>query len=157
MFLLSNSLGLLGWPGPGPVTSIRSFLTITNISMTYTISKTFRWVLTLTMTNMWYPQPEVSAPFAFPAWTITTLTAFYLAFPTLLSILSQFNSRQLNVLIIVLFLSQLLPSLLFFNAGCEMINDLLCRHPLPRYLWFNIQRLSACPGYQCLWWEWLQA
>ena len=81
----------------------------------------------------------MSAPFAFPAWTITTLTAFYLTFPPLLSILSHLSSRQLNALIIVLFFSQLLPSLLFFNAGCEIINDLLCRHPLPRFLSLQIQ------------------
>ena len=86
------------------------------------------------MTNMWYPQPEQSATFASPSWTITTLTAFYLTFPLLLSILSQLNSRQLSALIFILFFSQLLPSLLFFNAGCEIINDLLCRHPLPRFL-----------------------
>ena len=143
MFLLSNILGL--FPGPGNVTALRYWISNTNVIYIH-----FRWVLTLTMTNMWYPRPEVSAPFAFPAWTITTLTAFYLAFPTLLSILSQFTSRQLNALIIVLFLSQLLPSLLFFNAGCEIINDLLCRHPLPRYfLQIQHQHLSACAGYQC--------
>ena len=112
-----------------------------------------RWVLTLTMTNMWYPQPEQSAPFAFPAWTITSLTAFYLTFPALLSILSQLSSRQLSALILVLFLYQLLPSLLFFNAGCEIINDLLCRHPLPRFLRLQIQGnyfLTVRIGCQCL-------
>ena len=104
------------------------------------------------MTNMWYPQPEMSAPFAFPAWTITTLTAFYLTFPYLISILSQLSSRQLSALIVVLFFYQLLPSLLFFNAGCEIINDLLCRHPLPRFLRLQIRvnTFADCVGCQCL-------
>ena len=94
----------------------------------------------------------MSAPFAFPAWTITTLTAFYLTFPYLLSILSQLSSRQLSALIVVLFFYQLLPSLLFFNAGCEIINDLLCRHPLPRFLRLQIRvnTFADCVGYQCL-------
>ena len=100
MFLVSNILGLFGWPGPGPVTTLRYLSTMSNIIIT-TVTNS-RWVLTLTMTNMWYPQPEQSAPFAFPAWTITTLTAFYLTFPTLLSILSQLSSRQLSALIISL-------------------------------------------------------
>ena len=152
MFLASNILGLFGWPGPGPVTTLRCLsinITITTVTDVLAYS---RWVLTLTMTNMWYPQPEMSAPFAFPAWTITTLTAFYLTFPFLLSILSQLSSRQLSALIIVLFFYQLLPSLLFFNAGCEIINDLLCRHPLPRFLrfQFKVNTFADCVGYQCL-------
>merc|ERR1712004_573962 len=87
MFLFSNLLGLCGWPGPGPVTPLR-------------------WVLTLTMTNMWHPQPELSAPFAFPSWTISTLTAFYLVFPLIISSLNQLTSYKLNMLINILFLSQ---------------------------------------------------
>ena len=36
-----------------------------------------RLILTFTMTNQWYPDPN-QMTFSFPAWTITTLTAFYL-------------------------------------------------------------------------------
>ena len=67
-----------------------------------------RWVLTLTMTNMWHPQPELSAPFAFPSWTISTLTAFYLIFPIIISSLNQLTSYKLNMLINILFLSQVI-------------------------------------------------
>ena len=93
-----------------------------------------RWLLTLTMTNMWYPHPNLNPAFAFPAWTITTLTAFYLLFPPILPILHQLSSNQLTGLILLLFFWQLLSALLFFNDGCDIINDLICHHPLPRYV-----------------------
>ena len=73
-----------------------------------------RWFLTLTMTNMWHPQPELSAPFAFPSWTISTLTAFYLIFPIIISSLNQLTSYKLNMLINILFLSQVIV-----NCRCQ--------------------------------------
>lgn len=112
IYLTANLLGLVAWQ-PAPVTALR-------------------WLLTLTMTNMWYPDPNLNPTFAYPAWTITTLSAFYLAFPAILSSLQQFSSHQLKGLITILFFYQLLSALLFFNHGCDIINNFICYHPLPR-------------------------
>ena len=82
-----------------------------------------RWVLTLTMTNMWHPQPELSAPFAFPSWTISTLTAFYLIFPIIISSLSQLTSYKLNMLINILFLSQVIVNVVVNAIVSTMIDQ----------------------------------
>jgi len=112
IYLVANLLALAGWQS-APVTMLR-------------------WLLTLTMTNMWYPDPNLNPTFAFPAWTITTLSAFYITFPLLISILQPLSSQQLKGLIAILFFFQLLSALLFFNEGCNILNELICKHPLPR-------------------------
>ena len=119
----------------------------------------YRWVLTLTMTNMWYPDPNLNRTFTVPAWTVTTLTAFYLVFPPILAILKQISSHQLTRLIVGLFFWQLLSAFLFFNQGSDKINHLIYSHPLLRC--FSCQTVGhyshTSAGYQCLWWGWLQA
>ena len=63
-YYLSNLVGIISWPGPGGVTF-------------------FRTLMTLTVTNMWHWY-DLQYPYANPAWTISTLAAFYIAFPKLL-------------------------------------------------------------------------
>ena len=55
-----------------------------------------------------------------------------MVFPPLLSMLKALSSKELNTIVIILFLWQLLSSLLFFNADCGLVNNLIIQHPLPR-------------------------
>ena len=75
--------------------------------------------------------------FAFPAWTITTLSAFYLLFPFLLSTLNQLSSTKLSELVFLSYLWQFFSAFLFYAEDCGITQDLICRHPLPRCLRFQ--------------------
>ena len=55
-----------------------------------------------------------------------------MVFPPLLSILKALSSKELNTIVIILFLWQLLSSLLLFNADCGLIYIIIIQHPLPR-------------------------
>ena len=61
------------------------------------------------MTNMWHPQPELSVPFAFPSWTISTLTMMYLVFPVLLPLLRKLSDASLAKSLVILYYVQLAP------------------------------------------------
>ena len=71
-----------------------------------------RIVYTLTMTNSWTffnHGWEALFPFDEQAWTVTTLTSFYVIFPILLPQLQTLSTPRLSSLIIILFYLQCLP------------------------------------------------
>lgn len=89
----------------------------------------YRALLTITMTSIWVMESTL----AFPAWTITTITFFYLVFPFLLPLLQSLSSRGLRSLVLLLFHVQFLPFLLLlYVASCQSMTDIFCRHPITR-------------------------
>jgi len=111
VYYFSNLLGYVAGPGP------------------YTV---YRTMATITCTTMWYSW-ELVSPYASPSWTISTLAAFYLAFPLILPRLQCFSSSRLSFLLIFLFHIQCLPYLLLHQAAKDnRMSDLACRHPLIR-------------------------
>ena len=78
-YYLSNMLGFLGLPGPG------------DNRITWQ-----RTVKTLTMTNTWH-WFEMVNPYAMPAWTVSTLAAFYMVFPFLLRRLLNIHAIKPNI------------------------------------------------------------
>lgn len=79
-YLTSNLLGLLAWPGPGPVTLART-------------------LLTFTATTTWFSMDNT---YSVPAWTVTTLAFFYLVFPSLLAALHAHPSSHLSTMVVLL-------------------------------------------------------
>ena len=58
----------------------------------------WRTILTITMTNAWFINSgmgTVWGPYDFSAWTVTTLTFFYMVFPVLLPFLQTLTTDQL--------------------------------------------------------------
>ena len=107
------------------------------------------------MTNMWF---STESTYCFPAWTITTIAAFYLAFPPILASLHQLSSGQLARLIVFFYHLQFLPFLLLIHiASCPSMNDIFLRHPLTRCNHTDPSRhVPSSPGCQSLPWVWQQ-
>ena len=60
-----------------------------------------RTLLTLTMTNAWFINSGIGTrwgPYDFSAWTVTTLTFFYIVFPAILPFLQSLTTGQLITL-----------------------------------------------------------
>ena len=106
------------------------------------------------MTNTWF---AMEATYCFPAWTITTITAFYLAFPPILASLHPLSSSQLASLVVFLYHLQFLPFLLLIHiASCPSMKDMFLRHPLTRCHYQITDDISLSPGCQSLLWVWQQ-
>merc|ERR1712123_208495 len=72
-------------------------------------------------------------PYAQPAWTISTLAAFYLVFPFILRRLQSLPSPYLSSLLVLLYHTQCLPYLLLIHAAQSgRMEDVAARHPLTR-------------------------
>ena len=113
-------------------TNILAYVTLPPIDASYqTGLTTSRALLTLTMTNMWV---STEYTFAIPAWTITTMVFFYLAFPFLLPHLQSLSSPHLRSLVFLLFHLQFLPFLILLHiASCPDMTEIFCRHPITRF------------------------
>ena len=104
---------------------------------------------------MWF---STESTYCFPAWTITTITDFYLAFPPILASLHPLTSGQLARLIVFLYHLQFLTFLLLIHlATCPSMKDIFLRHPLTRCNHTDASRHVPSPaGCQYLLLVWQQ-